>query len=84
MIAHGAIVPSHHTTVDVDIHSLCDFCVRGRGRGQRESGSSKHRVGRRTQWNMLEGFIDIRRIWAAMPESDGVHGIGSYLHTKLS
>ena len=30
MIAHGVIVPSHHTTVDVDIHSLCDFCVRGR------------------------------------------------------
>jgi hypothetical protein len=25
MITHGAMVPSHHTTVDADIHSLCDF-----------------------------------------------------------
>ena len=31
MIAHGVMVPSHHTTVDVDIHSLCDFCVDGKG-----------------------------------------------------
>ena len=25
MITHGVIVPSHHTTVEVDIHSLCEF-----------------------------------------------------------
>jgi hypothetical protein len=49
MIAHGVMVPSHHTTVDVDIHSLCDFCVHGEGRGQRGLGSSRYRVRRRTQ-----------------------------------
>lgn len=31
MITHGVMVPSHHTTVRADIHSLCDFWVRGKG-----------------------------------------------------
>lgn len=30
MVTHGVTVPSHHTTVDVDIHSLCDFWFHGK------------------------------------------------------
>lgn len=62
MITPGVIVPSHHTTVDADIHSLCDFWICGKGQSQQGSGPSKRRVGRRTRWNMLEGPVDIRRV----------------------
>lgn len=44
IIAHGVMVPSHHTTVDGDIHSLCDCCIDGKDQGQRKLGSSRHRV----------------------------------------